>query len=76
MHAAAALDHLRQDELGEDDRRHHVALEVLVEQLDRRLEQAVHVAGTDVAGVVHEHVDAAPPLEHRGDRRSRATCGR
>ena len=33
---------------------------------DRRLEEAVHVTGPDVATVVHEHVDAAPPLlEHR-----------
>ena len=68
--AVAALDHLRQHELGEDDRGHRVGLEVLVEQLDRRVEQAVHVAGPDVAAVVDEHVDAAPPLHHGGDRRA------
>ncbi len=68
--AVAALDHLRQHQLGEDDRGHRVGLEVLVEQLDRRLEQPVHVAGPDVAGVVDEHVDAAPALEHGGDRRA------
>ena len=64
----AALDHARQQVLVEHERRDHVRLEVLLEQLDRRVEEAVHVAGADVARVVHDHVDASPPLEH-GRRR-------
>ena len=47
--AAAALDHRREQELVQHERREHVAVELLLEQLDRRVEEAVHVAGTDVA---------------------------
>ena len=45
-----------------------------VQQLDRRVEQVVHVAGPDVAAVVDEDVDAAPLAQDRGDpRRERCT---
>ena len=86
-HAAAPLDHLGEDQLGQDDRRHHVGLEVAVEQLDRGVEDLVHVPGPDVAAVVDQHVDPPPLLDdgcHRGgrarpgraDRGRRATPGR
>jgi hypothetical protein len=63
----AALEHLRQHQLREDDRRHHVRLEMQVEQLHRGVEQLIHVPGADVATVVDEHVDASPGRQHRVD---------
>ncbi len=41
---------------------------MFVEQIERRVEKAIHVTGADVTRVVHEHVDAAHAFEHR--------CGR
>ena len=61
---------LGEDQLGQDHRGHHVGLEVPVEQLDRGVEELVHVAGADVAAVVDQYVDATPPLEDGGHRRA------
>ena len=67
--AGAPFEHLGEDELGQDDRCHHVGLEVAVEQLHRGVEYLVHVTGPHIAAVVHQHVDPAPPLEDGGDGR-------
>ena len=64
----SALDHLRQHELGERERRHDVGGEVLVEEVERGVDEPVHMAGPDVAAVVEEQVDPAPLLEHGRDR--------
>lgn len=61
-------DHLGQDQLGQDDRGHHIGLEVTVDQPHGRVEQLVHVARSDVAAVVHQHVDPVPALQDGGDR--------
>ena len=34
----------------------------------RRVDEAVHVAGSDVAAIVEQEIDAPPPLEHGRDR--------
>ena len=50
------------------------AVELLLEQLDRRVEEPVHVPRADVARVVHDDVDVPPRIEdrHRGGAERRA----
>jgi hypothetical protein len=43
---------------------------VVVEDRQRRVLDEVHVPRPDVAGVVDQHVDAAPPLDDGGHRRA------
>jgi len=61
-----------QERLREQQRREHVRLEVFVEQPRGVSRNAVHVAGPDVAPVLHQHVDASPLAQHgvggRGER--------
>ncbi len=54
---SAPFHHLGQDQLDQDDRRHHVRFEVAVQELDRGVENPVHVTGPDIATVVDQHVD-------------------
>jgi len=67
--ARAPLDHLGQEGLDEDQRRQGVGFEVALQQLDGRVEEAVHVAGADVTAVVDQDVDVAPLVQGRGRRR-------
>ena len=56
------------------ERREDVAEEHLLDQLERRVLERVHVPGADVAAVVDQHVDAAEARERR--RRPRAASRR
>ena len=57
--ALAALEHLGQQELDEEQRVEVVAHQAALGQLDREVEDAVHGARALVDGVVHQHVDPA-----------------
>ena len=55
----AALEHLGQQELGEQERVEVVADQAALGQLQGQVEDPVHRAGPLVDGVVHQHVDPA-----------------
>ena len=61
--AAAALEHAGEHRLDEHDLRDDVGGEFGLEQLDRRVLEARHVAGAGVDGVVHEDVDVTPRVD-------------
>ena len=61
--AAAGGGHRGDEVAVEHQLRDRVGEQLLLDQLDRGVEQAVHVAGADVATVVHHDVDGAPPVE-------------
>src|SRR5438094_970884 len=67
--AAALALHGREAELHEMQRRDHVAEHHLLDQLDRRVLEGVHVPGADVAAVVDQHVDPPEAREGGVDRR-------
>src|SRR5260370_20845903 len=54
-HAAAPPAHDWRHQLDEQERRENVALEVGVEQPDRRVEKPIHIPRTDEPGVVTDH---------------------
>ena len=66
--ALAALEHLGQQELGQEERVEVVADQAALGQLEGEVEDPVHRAGPLVDGVVHQHVDPAELRQrHRGD---------
>jgi hypothetical protein len=67
---AAVGDHGGQDQTVEHQGRHDVGLELALQQFDGRVEKAVHVPGPDVAPVVHDEINATPPLQHGGHGRT------
>ena len=58
-----AFEHLRQHQLDQRERRHHVRVEVLVEQIEGSVDETVHVARADVPAVVEQEIDRSPFVE-------------
>ena len=73
--APTALEHARQHGLAQHQRGHGIGLKVFVEQVERRVQDPVHMTRSDVTTVVDQHVDAAPSARSPAPRRLPAKPG-